>query len=61
VSKQLRIVSLQDLSKTIGVTMSLLYELSRVDQIPGQFRVGRLVRVDLDEFLEKSKKRDEQF
>jgi hypothetical protein len=60
-SEQLRIVSLQDLSNTVGVSMALLYKLSRVDQIPGQFRVGQRVMVDLDEFLEKSKNKEPQF
>jgi hypothetical protein len=38
--------------------MGLLYKLSRIDQIPGQFRVGQRVMVDLDEFLEKSKNQE---
>ena len=50
-----RVVSLRKWCEIVQVKESLGYELSRFDRIPGQFRVGRQVRVNLDVYFEQTK------
>ena len=50
-----RIVTLPEWCKINRVKKSLGYELSRRDGIPGMFRVGRQIRIDLDEYFAATK------
>ena len=44
--------TIPQLAKELGISPSWLYERSRYDGVPGQFRLGKYVRVDLEEFYE---------
>jgi hypothetical protein len=50
-----RIVPLKKWCEIVDVKDSLGYELSRRDNIPGMFRVGRQIRVNLDAYFEQTK------
>jgi hypothetical protein len=50
-----RVVSLRKFCKIVDIKNSLGYEQSRHNRIPGMFRVGRQVRVNLDEFFAQTK------
>jgi hypothetical protein len=50
-----RVVPLREWCKIVRVKPSLGYELSRHDQIKGIFRVGRQVRINLDEYFAQTK------
>lgn len=45
-----RKATLKELADRYNLRLSWLYERSRRDELPGQIRLGALVRVDLDEF-----------
>ena len=45
-----RFVALEEVARLWGVPISWLYERSRRDQLPGQRRLGRHIRIDLQEF-----------
>ena len=42
--------TLNDVSRRWGIPVSWLYERSRRNELPGQKRLGRHIRVDLDAF-----------
>ena len=46
-----RVVTLRKWCEIVHVKRTLGYELSRRNAIPGLFRVGRQVRIDLDRFF----------
>ena len=43
-------VSLKEWARIVDVKLSFAYEQSRHDRIPGMFRVGKFVRVNLPAF-----------
>ena len=43
-------VKLKDAAEKYGIPLSWFYERSRKDQLPGQIRCGRHIRLNLDEF-----------
>jgi predicted DNA-binding transcriptional regulator AlpA len=45
-----RHLSLEELSVERNIKLSWLYEMSRRNELPGQRRYGRLIRVSIDEF-----------
>ena len=45
------IATLNEFCEITKVKKSLAYELSRHNAIPGMFRIGRQVRVNIDEFF----------
>lgn len=45
------IVTLDEWCEAVKVKKSLGYDLSRSDDIPGMFRVGRQLRIDLDKYF----------
>jgi len=45
-----RLLSLEELSVERNLKRSWLYERSRRNELPGQRRLGRLIRIDLNEF-----------
>jgi len=49
------LMTIFELAEYTGTKASFLYEKSRHNEIPGQYRIGSLVRVDLDEFLAATK------
>jgi predicted DNA-binding transcriptional regulator AlpA len=50
-----RYATLKEVARRWGIPVSWLYERSRRDQLPGQRRLGRHIRIDLNEFEEKVK------
>ncbi len=53
-SKKKRInLTIPELAEELGVKESYLYEKSRRNQIPGMFRIGKFVRINLPEFYRK--------
>ena len=46
-----KIGTVRDAARTLRVPPSYLYERSRHGGLPGMFRVGRLIRFDLDALL----------
>ncbi len=50
-----KIGSIRDAAKALGVPRSFLYERSRHGSLPGMFKIGRLIRVDMDAFLNAAK------
>jgi predicted DNA-binding transcriptional regulator AlpA len=49
-SKESPYASLREVAERWGVPISWLYERSRRDALPGQRRLGRHVRIDLEIF-----------
>jgi predicted DNA-binding transcriptional regulator AlpA len=45
-----RKVTVETLCRLWGLKESWVYERSRKDALPGAYRCGRLLRIDLDEF-----------
>jgi len=50
-----RIGSIRDAARVLGVPRSFLYERTRHGRLPGAFKVGKLIRVDLDALLSAAK------
>ncbi len=50
-----RLLTIPELAEYTGTKISYLYEQSRHDALAGLHRIGKFVRVDLDEFLEETK------
>jgi hypothetical protein len=48
-------VTIPELAQITKTKESFLYEKSRFDRLPGQFRVGRFVRINLPTFFRESK------
>mgnify|MGYP003150252124 CR=1 FL=1 len=46
------IATLKEWCKINRVNLSHGYDLSRTDSIPGMYRVGRQIRIDLDRYFE---------
>lgn len=47
-----RFVTIRELASIVKIHPVALYERSRHDALPGQMRIGRCVRVNLDTFLD---------
>jgi predicted DNA-binding transcriptional regulator AlpA len=45
-----RYATLEEIAKRWGLKRSWLYEKSRKDELPGQFRLGRQIRIDIEAF-----------
>jgi len=45
------LLSLRQLAQEANIPLSWLYDRSRRDALPGQYRVGKYVRVNRDEFF----------
>ena len=47
---EVRYATLREVAERWGVPVSWLYERSRRNELPGQRRLGRHVRIDMEEF-----------
>lgn len=50
-----RVVTLRQWAQVVQAKTSLAYELSRKDGIPGMFRIGHQIRINMDEFFAQTK------
>ena len=50
--------SIAELAEEWGLKRGFLYERSRFDQLPGQVRIGRFVKIDRERFREAVERGD---